>query len=262
MRNEFHERLKYSVMSIGDTIFNAISDFSAPILKYGGLTCGFYGVFNKDLRIIMGGGALYLAGSIIDKSVALNRDSHKFSVLEKELKKEIRVLNPNQSDKLEKTPTDKYAPINNLGELIKQKEISGERYLLQPGILFDISGTQNFGEKMCFKKEYLSSDKWCNETGIKNKILYPNKEIKQILESISIRELESAPCVDISRHRNVPLYLIIGFKTLLLYAQNWKRVGWFDMPGAKIDLLRLEQNCIKCPEFRRGYVDCVPESGY
>lgn len=112
-------------------------------------------------------------------------------------------------------------------------------------------------------KERLSSKEWQERGSIPYSIIYPTKELRARFEEIPFEELENQSCADIYKTREIPLSLVIEYRSLLLYISAWNDSGLIQIPNPKINFRSLKQTCLsRCKEWQKGLVDCFPDEGY
>lgn len=112
-------------------------------------------------------------------------------------------------------------------------------------------------------KERLSSKGWQDKASFNYSIIYPDKEIKLKFERIPLDELVTKSCATISKAKKISLYLVMEYKSLLLYLPQWRDFGLIQLKKTEIDFKRLEKTCrLSCREWRNSLVDCIPSRGY
>lgn len=114
-------------------------------------------------------------------------------------------------------------------------------------------------DDVSFPKERLSSKEWKKEMRIEYTIVYPDKKLKVMLEGITKENLESKSCAEILTNNNIPLSLVIEYKTFLL-----RHTDWTNEKISKLDFSKIENTCRQvCIERKERLVrSCIPISGY
>lgn len=109
------------------------------------------------------------------------------------------------------------------------------------------------------KRENLCSDKYKKLLGVEYYIEFPDSNYKEIIENISLGELESETCRNICEKRNIPWFIIMSYKVFLMELHRAIDLGEA-IPYTEINCEAIENNCnFYCKEWIDGLTEmCVP----